>query len=59
MVGAFLATLLLGVDRSILVAVVGSIVLIAQRLMHPHLAVLGRVRGTNRWRDIDRYDDAK
>ena len=59
MVGAFLATLVLGVDRGILVAVVGSIVLIAQRLMQPHVAVLGRVRGTNRWRDIERYDDAK
>ena len=56
---AFIATLVLGVDRGILVAVVGSVALIAQRLMRPHVAVLGRVSDTDRWRDIERYDDAR
>lgn len=59
MVGAFVATLALGVDLGILVAVVGSAIVVAERIMQPHVAVLGRIAGTDRWRDVDRYPEAK
>lgn len=59
MVGAFVATLLLGVDLGIVVAATGSAIVVAQRIMQPHVAILGRVAGTRRWRDLERYDDAR
>ncbi|MEE8603699.1 SulP family inorganic anion transporter [Euzebya tangerina] len=58
MVGAFVATLLLGVDLGILVAIVGSLAVVAYRLMEPHVAVLGHLPDTGRWRDVERYDEA-
>lgn len=59
MLGAFVATLLLGVEMGIAVAVVGSIIVVAERIMQPHVAVLGRVHNTLRWRDVERYPEAK
>ncbi|MFK8025918.1 MAG: SulP family inorganic anion transporter [Ilumatobacter sp.] len=59
MAGAFVATLVLGVDLGILVAVVGSAVVVTQRIMQPHVAVLGRQGATDRWRDVTRYPSAQ
>ncbi len=59
MVGAFVATLALGVDLGILVAAFGSAIVVAERIMQPHVAVLGRINDSDRWRDIERYQEAE
>lgn len=59
LVAAFVATLALGVELGIAVAVAASIVVVAARMMTPHTAVLGRLPGTNVFRNVDRFPDAE
>jgi sulfate permease, SulP family len=59
MVVAFVATLVLGIELGIAVAVVASIVVVAARMMAPHTAVLGRLPGTHLYRNVDRFPDAQ
>ena len=59
LVVAFLATLALGVELGIGVAVAASIVVVAARMMTPHTAVLGRLPGTNVYRNVNRFPDAE
>jgi sulfate permease, SulP family len=56
---AFLATLLVGVEAGIAIAVGFSVVLLVARLMNPHSAELGRIPGTNLYRNLDRFSDAQ
>ena len=58
MLVAFLATLSLGIEQGILVAVVISLILVIHRSAYPHIAVLGQLPGTTHYRNIDRYPDA-
>ena len=51
----FLATLGLGVELGIGVGVAASLVLLVARLARPHLAELGRLPGTSRYRNVHRY----
>jgi sulfate permease, SulP family len=51
---AFSATLVLGIERGIAVAVVASLVVILQKTSRPHIAVLGRLPGTQVFRNVDR-----
>ena len=55
---AFWATLGLGIERGILVAVVASLLVVLSQTARPHTAVLGRVPGTSNFRNIDRTPDA-
>jgi sulfate permease, SulP family len=59
MVVAFVATLGLGIELGIAVAVVASMVVVAARMMAPHTAVLGRLPGTHLYRNLDRFPDAE
>lgn len=56
---AFVATLALGVELGIAVAVVASMVVVAVRMMTPHTAELGRLPGTTLYRNVDRFPDAE
>jgi SulP family sulfate permease len=51
----FAATLLIGVEPGIAVGVAVSLALLLWRTGNPHTAELGRVAGTTRFRNTDRY----
>lgn len=48
-------TLLLGVALALAVGVAGSIALLLQRTARPHVALVGRVPGTEHYRNVDRH----
>jgi sulfate permease, SulP family len=55
---SFWATLALGIERGIIVAVVASLLVVLSQTARPHTAVLGRVPGTTEFRNIDRTPGA-
>jgi SulP family sulfate permease len=55
---AFVATLALGIEIGILVAVVASMLVVFARMSMPHSAVLGHVAGTTSYRNVDRFPEA-
>ena len=55
---AFVATLALGIELGILVAVVASMLVVFARMSMPHSAVLGHVDGTTSYRNIERFPEA-
>ena len=55
---AFFATLILGIEVGILVAVVASMLVVFARISMPHTAVLGHVDGTTSYRNVDRFPEA-
>jgi len=59
LVVAFVATLAFGVELGIGIAVAASIVVVAVRMMTPHTAELGRLPGTNLYRNVDRFAEAE
>ncbi|MGB1724621.1 MAG: SulP family inorganic anion transporter, partial [Ilumatobacteraceae bacterium] len=56
---AFLATLVLGIEVGIGIAVVASMLVVFARMSKPHDAVLGRIPGTTSWRNLERFPDAE
>ncbi|MGY6500975.1 MAG: SulP family inorganic anion transporter [Acidimicrobiales bacterium] len=56
---AFVATLVLGIELGIAAAVGASFVVVAARMMTPHTAVLGRLRGTDLYRNVERFAEAQ
>ena len=52
---ALVGVLLLGILKGVIVAAVASILLLLQRVAHPHVAFLGRIPGTRRYSDIARH----
>jgi high affinity sulfate transporter 1 len=56
--GVILAVLILGVIQGIGLGVVLSIVLLLERASHPGTAVLGRIPGSDTFRDIRRHPEA-
>jgi len=57
MATAFFATLLLGVEIGIGVAVIASILVVFGRMSTPHTAVLGLVDDTSTYRNVDRFPE--
>ncbi|MFN3256573.1 MAG: SulP family inorganic anion transporter [Ilumatobacter sp.] len=55
---AFVATLVLGIELGILVAVVASMLVVFARMSMPHSAVLGHVDGTTSYRNVERFPEA-
>lgn len=55
----FFATLSLGIEQGIGVGVLLSIAVHIYRSMRPHLAVLGKIPGTETFRNVERFTDAK
>ena len=56
---AFVATLGLGIELGVLVAVVASMLVVFARMSVPHSAVLGRVEGTTSFRNVDRFPEVE
>ncbi len=56
---AFVATLVLGIELGIAVAVVASMLVVFARMSMPHSAVLGRVPGTTSFRNIERFPEVE
>jgi SulP family sulfate permease len=56
---AFGATLIVGIEKGMLVAVVASMLVVFARMSNPHTATLGRIPGTTSYRNIDRYPDVE
>jgi high affinity sulfate transporter 1 len=54
---AFAGVLLLGILKGVLLAAIVSMLLLIRRAAQPHVARLGRVRGTDRYSDIERNPD--
>ncbi|MDH3301590.1 MAG: solute carrier family 26 protein [Acidimicrobiia bacterium] len=59
LVTAFVATLVLGIEIGIGVAVVASMLVVFARMSKPHTAVLGHVPGTTTYRNVARFDDVE
>ncbi len=51
------AVLLLGILQGVLLAALASILLLLARVSHPHVALLGRIPGTNRYSDLTRHPE--
>ncbi len=56
---AFIATLSLGMELGVLAAVGVSLILVIYRSTRPHSAVLGRLPGTQIFRNVARYPEAE
>lgn len=56
---AFFATLLLGIEKGLLLAIAASIIVVLVRMATPHTAVLGRLPGTSLYRNVDRFPDVE
>lgn len=55
LLATFLITLLVGVVEGILLGVLISLLLLVYRISKPHIAVLGRVRGTDYFKNLNRF----
>jgi len=53
----FLSTLFIGIQEGIGIGVLLSIVMIIYNVSYPHIAVVGKIKGTNEYRNIERFDD--
>ena len=56
---AFVATLTLGIEVGIAVAVVASMLVVFARISKPHSAILGHVAGTTSYRNVERFPEAE
>ncbi len=54
---AFVAVLLLGILKGVLLAAVVSLLMLLRRAARPHVAFLGRIPGTRRYSDLERNPD--
>jgi SulP family sulfate permease len=52
----FFGVIFLGVEEGIVIGVVMSLAVVVWRSSHPHMAVVGRVPGTEHFRNIDRHE---
>ncbi len=53
----FLLTLLLGITQGILIGILFSLLLMVYRTSKPHFAVLGNIKGSDYYKNINRFDD--
>ncbi len=56
---AFGATLVLGIELGIGVAVVASMLVVFARMSSPHVATLGHVKGTTSYRNVERFPEVQ
>jgi high affinity sulfate transporter 1 len=54
---ALVGVLLLGILKGVLVAVIVSVLVLLAVVARPHVAFLGRIRGTQRFSDLERHPD--
>ncbi|MEM7484305.1 MAG: solute carrier family 26 protein [Bacteroidota bacterium] len=53
----FLMTLFIGLMEGILLGVLFSLFLLVYRISNPHIAILGRIKNTEYFKNINRFDD--
>jgi SulP family sulfate permease len=51
----FFITLFIGIKEGIILGVLASLLLLVYRSTQPHVAVLGKIKGTDYFKDIDRF----
>lgn len=56
---AFFATLILGIETGIFVAILASMLVVFARMSMPHSAVLGHVEGTTSYRNVARFPEVQ
>lgn len=59
LVATFLATLTLGIEQGIGVGVALSLLVVIYRSAYPHVAILGRIKGTSYYRNLNRFKEAE
>ena len=57
LLATFALTLGLGIVEGILLGVLFSLLLLVYRISKPHIAILGRIRGTDYFKNINRFSD--
>ncbi|MBT8206185.1 MAG: sulfate permease [Eudoraea sp.] len=57
LLGTFLITLFIGITQGILVGVLLSLLLMVYRTSKPHFAVLANIKGTDYYRNVDRFSE--
>ncbi|MAU14947.1 MAG: sodium-independent anion transporter [Muricauda sp.] len=57
LVATFLMTLSIGLIEGILLGVLLSLLLLVYRISNPHIAVLGKIKGTTYFKNIDRFSE--
>ncbi|WP_378184959.1 SulP family inorganic anion transporter [Aquimarina sp. W85] len=55
LLGTFAITLFVGIKEGILLGVLFSLLLLVYRTSHPHIAILGRIKGTEYFKNIERF----
>lgn len=53
----FVITLFVGIPQGVLVGVLCSLLLMVYRTSNPHFAVLGNIKGSDYYKNINRFDD--
>jgi len=53
----FFITLFIGIKEGIILGVLASLLLLVYRSTQPHVAVLGKIKGTDYFKDIDRFTE--
>ena len=53
----FLSTLVIGIQQGIGIGVLLSLLVIIYNVSYPHIAVVGKIKGTSEYRNIERYKD--
>ena len=51
----FIITLTIGIVQGILIGVLVSLLLMVYRVSKPHIAILGRIKGTDYFKNVDRF----
>ncbi len=57
LLGTFLLTLFIGITEGILIGVLLSLLLMLHRTSNPHFAVLENIKGTDYYRNVDRFSE--
>ncbi len=53
----FLSTLFIGIQQGIGIGVLLSIIMIIYNVSYPHIALVGKIKGTNEYRNVERFAD--
>ena len=53
----FIITLFIGIKEGIILGVLASLLVLVYRSTQPHVAVLGKIKGTDYFKDIDRFTE--
>jgi len=52
----FLSTLFIGIQQGIGIGVLLSVIMVIYNVSYPHIAVVGKIKGTNEYRNVKRYE---